>query len=485
MITTIQQIKPDFDAVIQYSQNIPFVKTERLLEQWYSAKKHIIDTWNGKLIVESEHPVTFELSPEDKKQRLDEFISTVEDVYGNSNLATFLSDIENDFFSNHLSMDYICYHTDEAKIPKGTKIVKAFKYFEDNEKALYDLQTQASMIIQEDKVCGKLCMSVHPLDFLSSSENTYHWRSCHSLDGDYRAGNLSYMLDKSTIVCYLKNDDKLYKLPNFPESVHWNSKKWRMLLFLEDEIEALFAGRQYPFSSPNALQLIQKMFLKFWQKGERYWSDWMDDYITEFPRKNYNYRDCNLYYGGRYVALNGRIYGMDDLVTDAKRSRHYNDLKFSSFYIPMYCYTYYPKNNNRRLHFSIGSEVPCLYCENQSIDMEASMVCVECGAELGEGEDDYYVYCGCCQHRVPRETTIWNCSIEEYVCSECYERECRDCGHCEETWYSSDMIYSSSENAYLCPCCNERLKQNRVLSGPQEPFVTIDFDNLLQHLRRE
>jgi hypothetical protein len=199
MTTIIQQIKSDFDAVISYSQGIREIKSNKVLEQWYEAKRDIIDSWGGKLIVELPERVTFELSPEEKQRRLDEFIETIEEIYDNYNLVNFITSVQKDFFSNHLSKEYRS--RTGALIPKGTKVVKAFKYFEEDEKALYDLQTQASMIIQEDKISGTLCMSVHPLDFLSSSENTYHWRSCHSLDGDYRAGNLSYMLDSSTVIC--------------------------------------------------------------------------------------------------------------------------------------------------------------------------------------------------------------------------------------------------------------------------------------------
>ena len=469
MTSIIQHIKPNFDEVIKFSQNLPSVNSDKLLESWYQAKKHIIDAWDGELIVESTDVVTFELSPEDKRTRLNEFIATIEEVYGNEELATFLDDVEKDFFSNHLSLDYYCKSQDK-KIPKGTKIVKAFKYFENNEKALYDLQTQASMIIQEDKVCGKLCMSVHPLDYLSSSENTYHWRSCHALDGDYRAGNLSYMLDKSTIVCYLKTDDKLYKLPNFPDSVPWNSKKWRMLLFLEDEVEALFAGRQYPFASPNALDQVKLLFLKAWKQDVCFWSTWMDDYITVFPRKNEGrlpQRDVILT-DGRNVALGGSVYAMQELVTDAVGHRHFNDLLYSSCYVPYYCYHYYPKSNRRKLHFSIGSAVPCLHCGKCDINMEASMVCIDCGAELGEGEDDYYVYCGCCQRRVSRDEVYWNHSIAAYVCADCYHHECRECDNCGEVWYNNDMTYLSEHEKYVCPHCNEQYQRDNVLPPIQK-----------------
>lgn len=125
------------------------------------------------------------------------------------------------------------------------KLVKAFKYFEENPRSLEDIQNYASRIIQEDKIEGTLCFSVHPLDFLSVSENTYNWRSCHALDGEYRAGNLSYMVDRSTFICYLRGAEN-QKLPHFPEDVLWNSKKWRMLLYMEDKRRGLMAGRQYP-----------------------------------------------------------------------------------------------------------------------------------------------------------------------------------------------------------------------------------------------
>ena len=48
------------------------------------------------------------------------------------------------------------------------------------------------MILQDVKVSGDLVLSVHPLDYLSISDNNHNWYSCHSLDGEYGAGNLGY-----------------------------------------------------------------------------------------------------------------------------------------------------------------------------------------------------------------------------------------------------------------------------------------------------
>lgn len=137
------------------------------------------------------------------------------------------------------------------------KIIRAFKYFCEDKEILNEIQSIASMMIQNDKVSGILCMSVHPLDFLSVSENAHNWRSCHALDGEYRAGNLNYMADNSTVICYLKSTHKA-QLPNFPEDVKWNSKKWRMLLFFDNYYDTMMAGRQYPFTENSLLLYIKR-----------------------------------------------------------------------------------------------------------------------------------------------------------------------------------------------------------------------------------
>jgi hypothetical protein len=477
MTCITQQIKPDFDKVIAYSQGIREPKTDGLLEQWYEAKRDIIDLWGGELIREY-GPVSFELDESEKRKRLDEFITTIASNFDNEPLADFLETIRDDFFKNHLSHEYHIYDDDRI-IPKGTKVVKAFKYFETNDKLLAELQNQASMIIQEDKVSGVLCFSVHPLDYLSSSENTYHWRSCHSLDGAYRAGNLSYMLDKSTIVCYLKKPYELCKLPNFPEDVLWNSKKWRMLLFLEDEREALFAGRQYPFFSSTALDLVLQYFLDCTKKHGCHWSRWYNDYIIDFPRENAEYRRDSSLHGGRHVCLNGRIYAATDLIVDANNSRHFNDLLYSSCYVPYYCWTYYPHNDRRRLHFSIGAEVPCLCCGEDSIpDLDdGGMYCFECEGDCGQGVTENYRYCACCERRTHRSNLRWMYPIDAYICDDCYETETRHCDNCGDFWYSCDIQYDRETEKNLCPWCREQLKRKQLAPNQNDDdiWLTLPF----------
>ena len=194
-----KEIQKQFNKVIYHSQGIPNPLTDELFERWAVAKEYFITKFGG-LIWESPTMVTFPLDAKDRDNKVRQFVdNTVLYRYNNYELARFVQYEQDGFFDNVVSIEY---RTEAGTvIPKGMKLVKAFKYFEKDEQILDAIQTAASILIQENKIEGKLCISVHPLDFISCSENQYNWHSCHALDGEYRAGNLSYMVDKTTVIC--------------------------------------------------------------------------------------------------------------------------------------------------------------------------------------------------------------------------------------------------------------------------------------------
>lgn len=218
MTEEIKQIQEQFNEVIAYSQTgITAPKTDDLFQRWLEAKRDIIEAFGGKLIVEYPETVTFTLTEAEKQQRVEDFCQMVARM-SSTDLVNFIKTNSEGFFNNQVMFQF---NSDALKIPKGMKLVKAFKFFESDPDVLSKIQSAASMLIQENCVSGRLCLSVHPLDYLSASENNHNWRSCHALDGDYRSGNLSYMVDSSTIMCYIKTKDNEI-LPNFPDTVPWN-----------------------------------------------------------------------------------------------------------------------------------------------------------------------------------------------------------------------------------------------------------------------
>ena len=282
----------------------------------------------GGPVWEYPFPVTFHISQDSKERRLENLIQYISNEYGYEKLCNFILNNKESFYQNEVTHSY---EYKDKKIPKGAKLIKSFKNFVDGKNALTDIQSRASQLIQEDTVTGTLCFSVHPLDYLSSSENTYNWRSCHALDGEYCAGNLSYMIDKSTIICYLKGANNV-KLPMFPEDVPWNSKKWRVLIYVSDYWDLLFAGRQYPFNSDYGMEIVRKELLTRLKKEPWSYCDWTDPIIDEIP-DSYNHQyDLN----ETHIMMRGNLYKMSEVVIDNPGSTHFNDVLRSNVYRPHY-----------------------------------------------------------------------------------------------------------------------------------------------------
>ncbi len=377
----INLIKEQVRKVIRYSQGIDDPKVDSLIDNWLIAKEDFIHYFKGEPIYKTENKITVDLTPEMKQNKINEFCSMLSNTFDDcDDLIRFISFNVDSFFNNILNSDY---DIDGHHIKAGIKMSKAFKDFVENESDLYFIQTAASQVIQENKISGYLCFSVHPLDFLSSSENNYKWRSCHALDGDYRAGNLSYMLDSSTVVCYLCGDkDEI--LPRFPASVPWNSKKWRMLLFVSTNRNALFAGRQYPFFSKTLLEKVRILFTPYISSpGCSEWSHWHDDQITRSDFKEWATTDSRSLYHP-HIPIRRQISTLNSLITDMSHL-HFNDLLYSSYYKPYYCWDHY---SMALIHFAIGSPVNCLQCGNEYITKHDLMICEDCFDENEENSSE-------------------------------------------------------------------------------------------------
>ena len=385
----------------------------------------------------------------EKLDKVDKFIAQVADTYHNDSLANFIYDMRYCFFNNITDSDYDLANGEVIK--RGTKIVKAFKYFEADKDRCADLQNAASRIIQETKITGTLCLSVHPLDFLSSSENDHNWRSCHALDGEYRAGNLSYMVDEGTVMVYLRSDRNT-KLPNFPSWVPWNSKKWRVLLFFSNDYEMLFLGRQYPFFADGGADFITKQLLPSFGLG--HWTDWTDITVSHIKIGNINHL-----LDGKYLPVGGKLIKLTDLIEDGQDAMNFNDLLQSSCYTPMYCYRapshdiFYAYYGTERTHFKIGGPVNCLRCGKTHITYSDTMLCAACEVEYGHLNNDDFGYCVCCGEHFQLDTGIL--TLQGNVCPQCTQTEIKECDQCGELMLKDDLIFDKKVGRYICPMCHQ------------------------------
>lgn len=344
----------------------------------------------------SKEKMSFCLSDKEKENRFEKFICPYESAWNSSidnEFAKYLRYQKDGFFNNEVMYDYIY---NEKKITKGMKLSKSFKYFFSDLDLLRSIQDKYSEYIQQEKITGQLCISVHPLDFLSSSENTHGWRSCHSLNGEFRAGNLSYMCDSSTLICYLRSDEET-KLPRFPDDVPWNNKKWRMLIHISEDKGMIFFGRQYPMEIEGIHEIIFNYLKKQDILVDLLSQDWKysNDYVQSVITTNNIQQDVVIDGEYKFLLLGESLISKSELITEPKSSLHYNDILYSS------CYTkpYYSILIHRTLNvpwckpeFFIGANVICPVCGKNILESSESLICWECEEKVQQNKNEEQTY---------------------------------------------------------------------------------------------
>lgn len=176
------------------------------------------------------------------------------------------------------------------QIQKGMKPVKALRKVIDFYKAEFTalsesnnyllkciddefevFRIKASMIFNDKYITGNLCFSIHPLDYMTMSDNSLDWSSCMSWTskGCYRVGTIEMMNSNNAICCYLESSELFYfkkEIVNYtykeetlekskeelkkmkdacgPEYT-WNNKKWRVLVYANKDI--IMTGKSYPY----------------------------------------------------------------------------------------------------------------------------------------------------------------------------------------------------------------------------------------------
>lgn len=180
-------------------------------------------------------------------------------------LADNLLDNSIDFscFGDNTIDRFVITHKDKKKpliILNGMKplkaIVKIINYIDaDIDKSLIELfRIKHSMILNERMAEGECCISIHPLDFMTMSDNESDWSSCMSWKkkGCFRVGTMEMMNSNNALCVYLKskNDMKLV----IDEEEEWNNKKWRSLFFITKDI--IVSGKQYPYQHEELAKIV-------------------------------------------------------------------------------------------------------------------------------------------------------------------------------------------------------------------------------------
>lgn len=127
-----------------------------------------------------------------------------------------------------------------------------------------DFRQRHSLILNDKELKGNLVLSIHPLDFLTMSNNSLGWQSCMKWElsedinesGCYHAGTIEMMNSNNVICCYLESKIpyEFYKNEQTGEVSLWNNKRWRNLFIVTPEI--ICSGKAYPYQHEGMCHAI-------------------------------------------------------------------------------------------------------------------------------------------------------------------------------------------------------------------------------------
>lgn len=336
------------------------------------------------------------------------------------------------FPDNKLELRGVCFHKGEKWYKSANKLIDKVctDLSEENRTKMKDsidrIQNQYSMTVQNwHNDNQNLVLSIHPLDYITMSDNECNWSSCMSWreEGDYHAGTVEMMNSTCVIVAYIAQKDRTLE----SDRVGWNSKRWRQLFVVHPT--CIIASCPYPSSAPEYTKaafkelsnLASEKFGWHYQPQLHKISDEeLSDLHARTPKGGYMYVDYLSKTSSCAIA-----HRTDDVPLD-------EPIKYSG-------------------------EAICAICGREEIDDHCSHVCASCRTEEG----DYL--CDCCGRYVD---DVFTTTDDYCLCEACYDTWSYCCDHCGGTFYSEQNPYTEAlvlledgekDWQYLCPDCAKEL----------------------------
>ena len=305
--------------------------------------------------------------------------------------------------------------------------------------------------IQEAKT--NLVISIHPLDYMTMSDNNCGWRSCMSWknEGCYRAGTLEMMNSNVAVIAYLESFSPFTINLSENEIYNLSNKSWRSLFYVHKDF--ILSGKSYPYGNDNLTLEILKH---------------ISNLVKENLNWNYQFKNQK-YLDTQYIKNNFWLRDSFDTNYDKKKKHHsilvytngmYNDIVEDPT-TNYYCYRNYVNNSKK-------------------ICLSGPATCICCGEII----------------RNPRDIYDYEELGRILVCDTCYRhRKCKVCGKTKyEILKFHDFTFCSKECAkdliYFPDCDNILSKENLIsekkiifieqkgMKKEEKDFIIDNFHNL-------
>lgn len=213
------------------------------------------------------------------------------------------------------------YNNKTLMINKGMKLSKMLGKMSDIleiDRDTYEkFRIAHSQFLNQKNISGELCLSVHPLDYITMSDNNCGWDSCmrwQNGGGEYRQGTVEMMNSPIILEAYLKSDKDMEIWYKVGKPVMWNSKRWRELFIVDKSL--ILGIKGYPYCNENlesiCLAWIKKLaeqnlgfgpYTKYLNKIQNY----SNNIIGELDRNIYFNLDTNFMYNDIYAEHNAYV----------------------------------------------------------------------------------------------------------------------------------------------------------------------------------
>lgn len=293
-------------------------------------------------------------------------------------------------------------------IQEGMKLTKAYRKIAN----LYGIDgfeqfnLEYSRYLNQDKLAGNLVLSIHPMDYMTMSDNECDWQSCMNWpdEGEYRQGTVEMMNSECVIVAYLESSKDFYPVSS---DRTWSNKKWRQLFIVNEFV--ITGIKPYPYFNCHITNAVL-------------------EWLHELAVTNCGYQ----YYSEPGIYSSGKCEIKDDF-------NEYHCYKIAFGTDMMYCdfgsrcgdnYMYVSPTippQNYYLNYSGVSE--CMCCGSVgNIPRESKLTCYECCGSI---------FCSCCHEEIEDDegTTLYN---GEVWCIECLS-EYANRDYIDDEWYPQEM----------------------------------------------
>lgn len=376
------------------------VSVETLLEPWKTAKEEYLLPLFQNQLTHSKKIVIDDTRNQERKiaELIDEYYdSFFNDFYKLEQFAdvNITELVENKTYRKHILRDpktgkSKTYHEGMKTMRFLASAIKDFpECFSYNiEETFEALRLKHSTILNTKTREANLYISIHPLDYITMSDNCEDWTSCMSWenDGEYHQGTVEMMNSASVIVAYIPSTTR--------NQYNWNSKTWRKLYIVTPDFICGIKG--YPYEMDTIDEEVFKM-------------------IAELRPDHYSSSPSELY--DREVTVNNK-----KLTLTLDTRLMYNDTICRAYRKIWFSENFLVSNTEENLYHIYSGVSQCMHCGligDEEYFREHSRYCCNC---------DGVIKCEVCGE--------WHYEGD----FECIDGEtmCRDC-------YSDRYVYSQAE----------------------------------------